>query len=63
MFAVYCPVCRRRSLVGLEEIDLVDNLASGVISVTTQCARGHSVSVLTGCAMPPPGTPATQVPS
>jgi hypothetical protein len=59
MLAVYCAICQRRTLVGIDEITLVDNLASGVISVTAQCARGHSVLILTGCAVASPSRSAS----
>ncbi|MCU1684616.1 MAG: hypothetical protein JWQ81_5355 [Amycolatopsis sp.] len=48
MFGVYCPVCDRRMLLGVDEVDWVENLAPGMISVSGHCPRGHDVAVLTG---------------
>jgi hypothetical protein len=48
VFAVYCPVCDRRTLLGVDEVDRVENLAPGMISVSGHCPRGHDVAVLTG---------------
>lgn len=50
MFVVYCPTCDRRALLGLDEVEYVHNLASGVISVSGHCPRGHPAVLLTGAA-------------
>lgn len=63
MLAVYCELCRRRTLVGVDEITVVDNVVSGVISVTAQCAQGHTVRVLTGCAVSSPRPSGAVVPT
>ncbi|WP_370945726.1 hypothetical protein AB5J62_42570 [Amycolatopsis sp. cg5] len=48
MFVVYCPVCDRRTLLGVDEVDWVENLQPGMISVSGHCPRGHDVALLTG---------------
>ncbi|WP_158879525.1 hypothetical protein [Amycolatopsis anabasis] len=53
MFVVYCPTCDRRTLLGVDEVDWVHNLAPGMISVTGACPHGHTVVVLTGDAFTP----------
>ncbi|KAA9161153.1 hypothetical protein FPZ12_015500 [Amycolatopsis acidicola] len=51
MFLVHCPVCDRRTLLGVDEVEWVHNLAPGMISVTGRCPRGHEATVLTGEAL------------
>ncbi|GAA4538006.1 hypothetical protein [Amycolatopsis samaneae] len=53
MFVVYCAECDRRTLLGVDEVDWVENLTPGMISVSGHCPRGHDVVVLTGDAFTP----------
>ena len=48
MFAVYCRCCDRRTLLGVDEVEWVQNLAPGIISVAAHCPNGHDVVVLSG---------------
>ena len=48
MFVVYCEVCDRRSVVGVDQVEWVQTLAPGMISVSGHCPHGHDVVVLTG---------------
>ncbi len=48
MFVVYCPTCDRRSVIGVDSVDYVDNLTPGMISVSGRCPDGHYAVVLTG---------------
>ncbi|NKQ58503.1 hypothetical protein HFP15_37205 [Amycolatopsis sp. K13G38] len=50
MVVVYCPTCDRRTLMGLDEVEWVHNLAPGVISVSGHCPQGHPAVLLTGAA-------------
>ncbi|MGK4596505.1 hypothetical protein [Amycolatopsis sp. w19] len=53
MFVVYCPVCDRRSVVGVGSIDFVDDLTPGMISVSGRCPDGHYAVLLTGKSFTP----------
>ncbi|MFI5558820.1 hypothetical protein ACIA2T_06030 [Amycolatopsis japonica] len=53
MFVVYCPVCDRRSVVGVDSIDFVDDLSPGMISVSGRCPDGHYAVLLTGKSFAP----------
>ncbi|KFZ83644.1 hypothetical protein ED92_07000 [Amycolatopsis sp. MJM2582] len=53
MFVVYCPVCDRRSVVGVDSIDFVDDLTPGMISVSGRCPDGHYAVLLTGKSFAP----------
>jgi hypothetical protein len=53
VFVVYCPACNSRSLLGVDEVDWVQNLAPGMISVSGHCPHGHDVVVLTGESFTP----------
>lgn len=53
MFVVHCPTCDRSTLLGVDEIDWVQNLTPGMISVSGHCPFGHDVVVLTGDAFTP----------
>ncbi|GHF57343.1 hypothetical protein FHX82_000156 [Amycolatopsis bartoniae] len=53
MLVVSCPICKRRTLLGVDEVEFVDNLAPGVISVSATCPRGHPAVILTGDAFTP----------
>lgn len=63
MFLVYCPTCDRRTLLGVDEVDYVHNLAPGMISVSGRCPRGHPAVLLTGEAFTPRADPRTWQPS
>jgi hypothetical protein len=49
VFAVYCPSCDRRTLLGVDEVEWVQNLAPGI----AHCPNGHDVVVLSGDAFTP----------
>ncbi|MER7862722.1 hypothetical protein ABTX61_26735 [Amycolatopsis japonica] len=53
MFVVYCPICDRRSVVGVDSIDFVDDLTPGMISVSGRCPDGHYAVLLTGKSFAP----------
>ncbi|UMP02951.1 hypothetical protein [Amycolatopsis sp. EV170708-02-1] len=53
MFVVYCPVCDRRSVVGVGSIEFVDDLTPGMISVSGRCPDGHYAVLLTGKSFAP----------
>ncbi|HVV14002.1 hypothetical protein [Amycolatopsis sp.] len=57
MFLVYCPACDSRTLMGIDEVEWVHNLAPGMISVTGRCPRGHEATVLTGESFTPRSDP------
>ncbi|WP_245574182.1 hypothetical protein [Amycolatopsis nigrescens] len=50
---MYCPACDRRTLLGVDEVEWVHNLAPGMISVRGSCPHGHPVVVLTGESFTP----------
>ena len=66
MFLAHCRVCRRDTLLGVDEVDYVHTLVPGLISVTGTCPRGHLVVILTGrgfdSRQPSPGATADPVP-
>ncbi|MYW91844.1 hypothetical protein G3I59_14865 [Amycolatopsis rubida] len=57
MFVLYCAVCDRRTLLGVDEVDWVENLTRGVISVSGHCPLGHDAAILTGDAFTPHADP------
>ncbi|WP_020663796.1 hypothetical protein [Amycolatopsis benzoatilytica] len=57
MFVLYCAVCDRRTLLGVDEVDWVENLTRGVISVFAHCPLGHDAVILTGAAFTPRADP------
>lgn len=63
MFVVRCPVCDKQSLLGVDEVEYVYNLARGVISVSGRCPRGHPAVLLTGEAFRPRTDPRVWQPS
>ncbi|WP_200834436.1 hypothetical protein [Amycolatopsis alkalitolerans] len=63
MFVVHCPTCDSRSLLGVDEVEDVYNLAPGIISVSGTCPRGHPAVLLTGEAFTPREDPRVWRPS
>jgi hypothetical protein len=63
MFVVHCPTCDRQSLLGVDEVEYVYNLAPGIISVSGKCPRGHPAVLFTGEAFTPRADPRVWQPS
>jgi hypothetical protein len=57
VFVVDCPTCDRRTLMGIDEVEWVHNLAPGMISVSGRCPHGHPAVLLTGEAFTPRADP------